>query len=273
MQGHYCETAREPVGLDKTLRDSLGRMNRLIMETDAELRSITSCPAPCLDRTVEITPPSSKPRRVKCPIMNSGCSYGAKISEMLDAYVLDIMGRIGVPPRHTENFGKFRDSCAVSAAMSWQLRGFLLLSGISGIGKSFAAARVVWKYLKGQTSDWPDKSSWSAISVAGEKVAWNSAKEITDDKAIASRARKAALLVIDDLGKEAETPASMSAIRDVMSKRYDLELATVITSELAFLDVQKKYGQYIAERLTEDYCSKCIDCRGESFRLKEAEYR
>jgi DNA replication protein DnaC len=96
---------------------------------------------------------------------------------------------------------------------------------------------------------------------------WCSAKEITDDKAVAIRARLSNLVVIDDLGKESETPAAIAAIRDVISKRYDLKLPTIITTELTILDIRVKYGQYIAERLTEDYCSRCIDCRGESLRL------
>jgi DNA replication protein DnaC len=195
----------------------------------------------------------------------------------LDAKLLDIMSGIGVPPRHLDKIAAPEESSAAEAVDvtgnskdGWQMRGFLVLTGVPGVGKSFGAALAIKKYLLATIGDWFETANWEHAVKAAESVSWYSAKEITGDKNIASRMRTCRLAVIDDLGKEDDSRISLPVVRDVISKRYDLKLPTVITSELTLPDIRARYGQYIAERLAEDYCSKIINCVGESFRLKEA---
>jgi DNA replication protein DnaC len=179
------------------------------------------------------------------------------------------MSTIGAPARHLDNIAGSVSSVATQAAESWQIRGFLVLTGIPGVGKSFAAAKAVMKYLRSGIGNWFTRQDWENASQAAESVVWTTAKEIVDDKSLAAKARAYRLAVLDDLGKEDETRVGMATVRDVISKRYDAKLPTIITSELTLVNIQERYGRYIAERLVEDYCSKIVDCGRESLRLKE----
>jgi len=259
----------EPVPLSVALSESLERIKIFIDEVNSAIESLKTCPSPCDDQTVEISTPSQKSRRVACPLASKDCYYGSQVAVRLNEYLIGIMAGIGVPSRHLGNVPNALGSMAVSAAESWQSRGFLVLTGIPGVGKSFGAVVAVKKQLTNHIGNWFDRRNWDQATKAAETIMWSSAKEIADDRSVASRAKSCRFAVIDDLGKEDDTRMSVAAIRDAISKRYDTKLPTVITSELTILDIRERYGQYIAERLSEDYCSKIIDCAGESFRLKD----
>jgi DNA replication protein DnaC len=244
-------------------------METISRETEYAVGAIKTCPSPCSDRTVEIRVASRKPRRVPCPIASGNCHYGARLAAILNGFLIDLMLTAGVPVRHLDNIKGASASAAALAAESWQARGFLILTGMPGAGKSFAAARAVMRYLRTHIGDWFNRQSWENASKAAESVTWVTAKEIVDNKNLAARARSCRLAVLDDLGKEDETRVGMAAVRDVISKRYDIKSPTIITSELTLVNIQDRYGRYIAERLVEDYCSKIVDCGGESLRLKE----
>jgi DNA replication protein DnaC len=211
-----------------------------------------------------------QPRRVACPIASVDCDYGARLSARFDSFLIGLMSAVGVPARHLDNIAGSVNSVATHAAESWQIRGFLVLTGIPGVGKSFAAAKAVMKYLRSSIGNWFTRQEWENASQTAESVVWATAKEIVDDKFLAAKARAYRLAVLDDLGKEDETRVGMAVVRDVISKRYDAKLPTIITSELTLVNIQERYGRYIAERLVEDYCSKIVDCGGESLRLKES---
>jgi hypothetical protein len=238
-------------------------------ETKAALGAIKTCPAPCSDQTVEIRLASMKSRRVACPIASENCDYGARLAERLAYFLIGIMSTVGVPARHLDNIAGSVSSAAIHAAESWQIRGFLVLTGIPGVGKSFAATKIVMKYLRSAICNWFVRQDWKNASQAAESVVWTSAKGIVDDKSLAAKARSYRLVVLDDLGKEDETRTGMAIVRDVISKRYDAKQPTIITSELTLVNIQERYGRYIVERLVEDYCSKIVDCGRESLRLKE----
>jgi DNA replication protein DnaC len=211
-----------------------------------------------------------KPSRVTCPIATETCDYGARLAAKLDCFLIGLMSTVGVPVRHLDNIAAGSvGSVATHAAESWQIRGFLVLTGIPGVGKSFAAAKAVMKYIRSGIGNWFIRQDWENASRAAESVVWVSAKEVLDDKSLAAKARFYRLTVIDDLGKEDETRVGTAIVRDIISKRYDTKLPMIITSELTFVNIQERYGRYIAERLVEDYCSKIVDCGGESLRLKE----
>jgi hypothetical protein len=238
-------------------------------ETAAELEKIKSCPAPCRDCAVTVRPPSFAPQRVACPVVDSECAYGSAVSRSLAAHLVKIMQGADVPTRHLENFANRRHSIASSEARKWLGRGFLVLVGPPGVGKSFGAAWGVQGYLRGKVSNWLDRSTWAAAEKAGESVLWLSAKDIADDKALAAKASCVDLLALDDLGKEDDTKTGQAAVRGVISKRYDGKLAAIVTTELSVGDIEARYGRYIAERLAED--TRCggmvIGCGDVSMRI------
>lgn len=256
------------------LNETLRNIELISREIEDELAALKACPAACTDGTVLISPPSAKPRRMECPIVSSGCAYGSRLSEELDRHIIGQLARCGVPARHLDNFARLESSPAVSEARKWFVRGFLVLTGIPGIGKSFGALVAMHGYLRERVKSWTEKSSWAVVAECAEHMFWATAKEIGDDKAVASRCSSVYLLVLDDLGKEDATKTSLSAVCGVISKRYDAKKPTVITTELTIRDIEQRYGRYIVERIVEDAFGtrggRSFDCGTESMRRKAA---
>lgn len=272
MQGHYCETHLDPARLSAHLTGVVDRMQRMQADIAATLAAITSCPGACATGKVVVTlPEDGRPRERDCPIISSECAYGKIVSRELAAYLLDLMAGIGVPPRHLDNFAARQETFAVQAVRHWHFQSFMVLSGIPGIGKSFGAAWAVYRRLYKAIPLWLDKSEWSAAAKVGADIAWATAKEIADDKSVAGKSRAIGLLVLDDLGKEEDTKSGQAAVRDVISRRYDSKLPTVITTEMTIPDIAARYGRYIAERLAEDtiHGGRFEDCGTVSMRLGE----
>jgi hypothetical protein len=237
-------------------------------EMEEKLAEIKVCPEPCDDCTVEIVLSSGQKRKTPCPVVNSNCEHGQWMEQWLDRYITGVMSGIGVPLRHLENFLELRQTETTAEVAEWRGRGFLVFLGDTGAGKSFGAALAVRKHLKSQAANHFDRRSWDMAERAGNSVAWHGAMEIADDRDAAARARRAFLTVIDDLGGESDTPAGQAAVRGVILKRYDMKQPTVITTALTMLDIDVRYGNRIADRLTEDIGNggKIIDCGGVSMR-------
>ncbi len=63
----------------------------------------------------------------------------------------------------------------------------------------------------------------------------------------------AKLLVIDDLGKESGEEASafvLSALHEILTRRLDAFLPTIVTTELSPEEIKERYGEAIASRLS-----------------------
>jgi DNA replication protein DnaC len=176
----------------------------------------------------------------------------------------------GVPNQHLDNLRRREDSTAISEARKWFCKGFLLLCGSPGVGKSFGAVTAIYNRIQDSIKNWVDKSSWSVAEKTAGGIIWASAKEIVDNKTLKDSCRQTDFLVIDDLGKEEETRTGLAAVCDVICKRYDCKLPTIITSELTLLDISSRYGRYIAERIAENPHSRIIECAGESMRLRDS---
>jgi DNA replication protein DnaC len=271
MSKRCFESLIEPESMEN-LNNALSRSLKTSEEIRAELDAIKTCPSPCEDGIVSIRTSSGLNRRAACPVMNAGCPYGIRSGEKFYSYIARIMNRIGVPRRHIENFGKRGESYAVSEADKWPVRGFLLLCGKTGSGKSFAAASVVRGYLESRVKDRLVRETWGAAERAGESVIWVSAKDIADGRDISvtrSGVRgNISLLVLDSLGREEETKTAISALCSAVSKRYDAKQATVITTELSMSDISKRYGRFFADRLAEDIGDGgcLVDCGDVSIR-------
>jgi hypothetical protein len=71
-----------------------------------------------------------------------------------------------------------------------------------------------------------------------------------------------------DDGTEGDAITSQAAIRGAILKRYDMKLPAVITTSLTMPDIDARYGNRIADRLTEDIGDggRIIDCGRVSLR-------
>jgi hypothetical protein len=238
-------------------------------EIASELANITACPAPCDDGMVEVFPASFRPRKVPCPVISLNCARGIRMGQELEHFLVSVMTAAGVPLRYLENFSRCRESPAVEKAREWPMRGFLVFCGKSGTGKSFGAAFAVHEYLRSRILNLLDRKTWENVNKIGvSTMMWYSAADIVGNTSAASRAKKEILAVIDDLGKEGDSSNGLTAIRSVISKRYDAKLPTVITTSLTMAGIDARYGRYIVEKIVEDvrHGGKIVDCGDVSMR-------
>ena len=263
MQERYCENRANgaPSRIGELMAASQQRVERMQTEADRALAEIRSCPGPCVDGSVAVKPGAFEDGeslgefRALCPVISLNCVYGATLQSQIDRHLAGLMiSRIGVPRRHVARFDRYTDTIAAKEATRWSMRGFLLLSGKTGCGKSYAAAWFVREYLKGRIGD-PYKAEareWhmraeSAVS----RVTWFAAQGIVEDRVIAADAKRIPLLILDDLGKESELPSARAITQNVVSQRYDNELPTLITTELTLPDIDARYGRAVVERVIE----------------------
>ena len=124
-------------------------------------------------------------------------------------------------------------------------------------------------YLRERITDPLERSSWQGAERAANGVLWCSAGEIAGDRNLASKAGSKSLLALDDLGKECHAPSAIAVLCDIVSRRYDQKLPTVVTTELTVADIGNRYGRHIAERFVEDigHGGRIVDCGEVSMRL------
>jgi hypothetical protein len=228
------------------------RVLAIAWEIQSELADMQTCPAPCEDGKVQVSPPSGLPQRVPCPLLNEFCSYGRALSEKVEPFLNRLSLGAGVPERHIECFNACIETPALFWARQWRFGGFLVLSGGSGVGKSFGAAWVFKEFLRRKIPELLDTGTWNRAAYAGERAMWGTANRIVHDKNRIDEARDKLFLVLDDLGREGNLPARQADVSDIVSARYDAKLPTVITTEMTFKDVLKTYGKNTAYKLVED---------------------
>jgi DNA replication protein DnaC len=162
------------------------------------------------------------------------------------------MTGIGVPARHVDNFSRVAETPALADGREWPARGFLVLPGSPGSGKSFAAACAVRAYIERKVSNILDMGSWNEADRAAAGVSWQSVFELTAVPELLADAKRARLLVMDNFGEESDTRYAVTALRGVISARYDARLASVITTSLELRGIYERYGRFVSERLLED---------------------
>jgi hypothetical protein len=242
----------EPEHIETALARSFENIAAKSDEAREKLSGIKNCPRPCEDGRVNILLSPGWEKKLPCPVLGPGCHYGKRTLMELDRHIIVVMADIGVPLRHLENFREERETEEIIEARKWQALGFLIFTGDAGTGKSFGAATVLREYLTSPAENPFERGSWESVERAGNSAIWCSAMDITGDREIASLAKRASLAVIDDLGGENDTPAGQAAIRGVVLKRYDMKLPTVITTSLTMTEIDIRYGNRMANRLTED---------------------
>jgi hypothetical protein len=173
---------------------------------------------------------------------------GGNLEAFLDRLVLGA----GVPARHIERFSSRIDTPALIWADQWRFGGFLVLSGGSGVGKSFGAAWALKGFLRSRISDPLNTETWNRAAYAGERSMWSTANRVAHDKNRLDEARSRLFLVLDDLGREGNLPTRLADVSDIVSARYDAKPPTVITTELTFREALKTYGRNTAYKFVED---------------------
>ncbi|MDL2264608.1 hypothetical protein LJC31_08150 [Synergistaceae bacterium OttesenSCG-928-I11] len=282
QERYYCMDDRASSGfrkIENLLADSSKRIALTLAEREKKIAEIKTCPGPCVNGKVSVGVRSSAKhceQEVPCPVISMNCAYGIAMRKHRDRTLTELMvAKIGAPRRHVVRLSRFTETIATREAARWSMSGFLVLSGKTGCGKSFAAAWFVNRYLKKQIETTSHCESWelqklqTVLENTASSVMWSSAQSIVEDKNIATCAKQFQLLVLDDLGKECGLESTQAALRDVICKRYDNELPTLITTELTIPDIAAQYGRAIAERIVgeEEDGGKFVTCGDVSLRL------
>jgi len=273
MRKHCCGTGEKDSDpraehISETLARLLEGVKVMSNEIEEKLNQIINCPDPCDDGMVEIIISSGETRKMPCPLITSDCMYGNWMEQELDHHINNIMSNIGVPRRHLENIMFTLQTETLSGIDKWLVRGFLILTGNTGSGKSFGAALAVRKYLKSLINNHFDSMIWEIAERAANSILWCTALDINGDRETLTRAKRRYLAVIDDLGGEADTPMGQAILRGVIQRRHDMKLPTVITTTLTMPGIDIRYGRSVANRLTEDIGngSMIIECGDISIR-------
>lgn len=144
--------------------------------------------------------------------------------------------------------------------------GFLLLAGMNGTGKSFAARLLYDLFLKNNP-----QSKGRDIAFYGTQADINFEfikihKEIGDAHNFLGVLRETGLFVIDDLGTRTPTAAFMDFIYSIMDYRYNNKLPTIITTNLNANELREKFGDAFVSRVASD---KVFRVEGPDRRFKD----
>ena len=152
----------------------------------------------------------------------------------------------GTSPR--ANMERNFDVCRDYAQQFSKGSGNLLLSGGTGLGKTFLSACIARVVSDGGYSVVYD----TAASVFSR---FEDAKFRRDDGGSedADRCMKCDLLILDDLGTEMTTAFVQSALYQIINGRLMEKRATIISTNLAPEDIGSRYGQAVRSRLEGEY--------------------
>jgi hypothetical protein len=122
-------------------------------------------------------------------------------------------------------------------------RGFLVLSGDCGCGKTFAACCLIaeWTRLKGVPARFYD--------MAVVKQLWYEEIRSTGLKTLSTKLSEAPLLVLDDLSAMDSSDGFQELIYLVINSRYNNMLPTIITTNLNEHAFGEQMGNAISSRV------------------------
>lgn len=181
--------------------------------------------------------------------------YGAEIDPALGASAREYMTVM-------------RDTCAEYA------RGFapgadsLLFMGGTGLGKTFMSACIARVVAAAGFSVAYDSTSSALAQFEQQRFS----RDAAEADAAAGRVRNylsCDLMILDDLGTEMTTSFSVAALYQLINTRLTEHRTTIISTNLGFEELRRRYGGQIASRLEGEYT--CLHFYGRDIRLVKKE--
>lgn len=130
-------------------------------------------------------------------------------------------------------------------------KGFVLLVGKNGRGKSYAAMKI-YEQLTPYKLPYKDNDVAWFINQADLNLLFNEANDVYGNSmSLLKQAYLSKLLVIDDLGTRLPTPAFLDFLYAIIDKRWNERevLATIITTNLSSERIRKDFGDAIFSRI------------------------
>lgn len=136
-----------------------------------------------------------------------------------------------------------RPSEALEAAQQWLTSGkcWLVLLGGTGTGKTTAAAWVLGEVLKQRESG----EARTASRLARMSGFDEGAREL-------ERLSNVSLLVVDDIGAEAQTAWGQGLLSELLDNRHQGYRKTILTSNLGAEQFKARVGERMVDRIRED---------------------
>lgn len=186
----------------------------------------------------------------------------AIFAQLLDvAYMARVQARGG---KYTRTDNVTESLKAIAQAMTSGKSCGLMLCGTCGLGKT-TAANALHDVIEMIGKTYP-----SELTILAGLMVWGATDILRDPEAF-ERLSKCPLLCIEDLGREAAETVEFgnrtSPIKDLIERRYNGRLFTVITTNLTPGQIAEKYGERISDRFTEMLDKVVFE--GDSFRQKK----
>lgn len=121
-------------------------------------------------------------------------------------------------------------------------RGFLLLSGKNGTGKTFSSTRILKAHGSGMLFTQADLF----LDWMEQIKQWKSVSQYYLEKFLTCK-----VLVIDDLGTRTPSEAFMDFLYILADKRYSMryDVGTIVTTNLNAKDMREKFGDAFVSRV------------------------
>ena len=181
-----------------------------------------------------------------------------------DWYDSAVQPAFGVSPR--ANMERNFDVCRDYAYQFAKGGGSLLLSGGTGLGKTFLSACIARVVSENGFSVVYDTAA--SVFARFEDAKFRRDEDGGED---ADRCMRCDLLILDDLGTEMTTSFVQSALYQIVNGRLMEKRSTIISTNLAQEEIGSRYGQSVLSRLEGEY--EILPFFGEDIRTMRPETR
>jgi DNA replication protein DnaC len=130
-------------------------------------------------------------------------------------------------------------------------KGFLLLAGANGTGKSFVA-RAIYDIYSTFKLPYYDMDEAFFINQSDLNERWLQAKHDSSSFELSSRLKQTKLLVLDDLGTKTPTDTFGDFLYGIIDARWNHKssLGTIITTNMTGIITRERFGDAILSRIS-----------------------
>lgn len=151
--------------------------------------------------------------------------------------------------------------------MKQTAKGFIVLAGKNGTGKTFAAKCLYNIAIYPKKS--PQKNEDMAIFYTQAELSLSIEKkraQYNETWSFLEYVRKTKLLILDDVGTRTPSESYTDFLYAIVDYRYNLDLATIVTTNKTAKELREILGDPFVSRIAS---GKCFRLEGEDRRFKE----